>query len=250
MKELYEIFRIEEGVPLFLEDHLNRLFRGAQKSNINLNINPLKIKKYIYNYISHDSIAEGNFRLSFYFDETQLDVKEFRGQSIKPSYPPTHLYQSGIECSLMHAERIHPETKIANTELRNQADERISNNHLFEVILVNRDGRITEGSRSNVFFIKDKKLITAPDDCVLPGVVRKKTIELAKELAIPIDYKCLDAKKELPMMDGAFITGTSPRILPIREIDHLKFDPNNEVLQLLISKLKEKISNYIKENKK
>lgn len=250
MKELYEIFRIEEGDPLFLEDHLKRLFSGAQKSKINLNISQEDIQEYITRYLKRENIIEGNFRLSFFFDVTNLEVKEFKGRFITPSYPDQALYHQGIECSLMHSERIHPETKIANTDLRQQADQQIQKKQVFEVILVNHQGRITEGSRSNVFFIKDKKLITAGDDCILPGIVRKKTLELAKELKIPTEYRCLDANDELPLMDGAFITGTSPRILPVRAIDHLKFDPNNEVSQLLMSKLKEKISNYIKKTKK
>jgi branched-chain amino acid aminotransferase len=250
LKELYEIFRIEESVPLFLEDHLKRLFSGAQKSKIKLNISKEDIKEYITWYLTKEKIVEGNFRLSFFFDVDNLEVKEFKGRFIPPYYPDQALYHQGIECSLMHSERIHPETKIANTELRQQANQQIQKKQVFEVVLVNHQGRITEGSRSNVFFIKDKKLITAGDDCILPGIIRKKTLELAKELKISTEYRCLDANEELPLMDGAFITGTSPRILPVRAIDNLKFNPSNDISQLLMSKLKEKISNYIKATKK
>ena len=50
----------------------------------------------------------------------------------------------------------------------------ISDNKLYEVLLVDRNGRITEGSRSNVFFVKGNKFYTGPSAMVLVGITRKK----------------------------------------------------------------------------
>ena len=34
---IYEVIRIEQGIPLFLEDHLSRLFESADISHLNIN---------------------------------------------------------------------------------------------------------------------------------------------------------------------------------------------------------------------
>ena len=56
-----------------------------------------------------------------------------------------------------------------------------SDKMLYEVLLVNRDGVITEGSRSNVFFIKSGEVYTPPTDAVLPGVTRTMIIRILEE---------------------------------------------------------------------
>ena len=55
--------------------------------------------------------------------------------------------------------------KILNNRLRLSVNEELGKKKAYEALLVNRDGFITEGSRSNVFFVTEKGMIhTAPDN--------------------------------------------------------------------------------------
>ena len=47
-----------------------------------------------------------------------------------------------------------------------------------------KNNEITEGSRSNIFFLKDETLVTAPDNAVLNGITRKHILEICRENSI------------------------------------------------------------------
>lgn len=52
--------------------------------------------------------------------------------------------------------------------------------------------------------------------------------------------------KNIKMFEGLFISGTSPKILPICKVDDVEFDVNNEFLRELMRKFDEVIENYSK----
>ncbi|MGM0376373.1 MAG: aminotransferase class IV [Bacteroidota bacterium] len=250
VKELYEVFRVNEGVALFLEDHLERLFRGARKAGISMDMDFFDVMEYVEQLLASSEKREGNVRLSFYFDSETGTIVSHEGRFIPHHYPPEGMYKNGVACVLMDAERKIPGAKIAYTGYRERANELISQNQVFEALLTDRHNKITEGSRSNVFFIINNELITAPESKVLPGVVRKKTLALADKNNIPIAYRCIDAEEELLKTDACFLTGTSPRILPVIQIGNIKWTALHPVTEKLIHEFHEMIQKYITDHKK
>jgi len=93
----------------------------------------------------------------------------------------------------------------------------------FEAILVNEDGTVSEGSRSNIFFVKGNKLVTSPDSAVLLGVTRNKVAEVCESNGIEVEKRIIKID-ELESFDGAFITGTSNDVLPIKSIDKIVYN--------------------------
>ena len=118
-------------------------------------------------------------------------------------------------------------------ELRDATDRAIRTGDLYEVLLVNNDGKITEGSRSNVFFIKDGEVYTSPSDTVLLGVTRTMIIRIIEKAGIPLHYH-LVGKDELRSFDAAFLSGTSPKVLPIASIGGISYDVNDPVLRYVM----------------
>ena len=91
---------------------------------------------------------------------------------------------------------------------------------LTECIFV-RNGLITEGSHSNIFFVIDGTLYTHPEsEYVLSGITRKNIIRIAREAAIPVKEEPLPEKK-LGNIHEAFITNTSAEVTPVIAIDEL-----------------------------
>jgi branched-chain amino acid aminotransferase len=52
---------------------------------------------------------------------------------------------------------------------------------------------------------------------------------------------------ELQQFDAAFITGTSPKILPIKKIDNFTFNHQNKIVRQLMKKYDELIAGYLKQ---
>lgn len=234
---IYEVIRVINGVPLFLEEHLARLFYSAEIAKKQIPFNESEIESMLKKLIDVNERKLGNIFISC--------NEYFYAFYVESKYPDLLSYQKGIDCGTLIAERNNPNAKILQTSVRGQADKLIANRNLYEVLLVDNLGRITEGSRSNVFFIRENEIITPPGNEVLLGITRKKAISLSKNLGFKISEKdvLLD---NLSQFQAVFITGTSPKFLPLKKIDEIEFDPQNKIVQLLIKNYDDLIAEYIR----
>lgn len=239
---LYEVIRIVSGKPIFFEAHFERLTNSASqfKKNIWLNFN--QIKENIEKLISLNDCQFGNIKLVFQIND---NTKTFLAYFIKHYYPSEEQYQNGIKTLVHRAERPIPNAKVYNHALRSKTNDLIKEAEIFEVLLLNSMGNITEGSRSNLFFIKNNELHTALDADVLHGIIRGKVIESAVELGIPIRKHSIHYE-DLPSYDAAFLTGTSLLILPIKRINSISYSSSHDVISRLSKVLQTKINDYLK----
>jgi branched-chain amino acid aminotransferase len=233
---IYEVLRVVQGIPLFLEDHLERFYHSAQIAGKTITFSENQIKKFLNSLIEENEISTGNILIS-----CKINLKAF---FILHNYPTDNMYKEGVACGILKAERENPNAKVFQTTVRQQADKMLADNGFYEVLLVDHLGKITEGSRSNVFFVKENELITAPKDKVLLGITRQKTIQLAKNLNILVKETEIELN-ELNHFDAAFITGTSPKILPIKKTGSILFNSNNEIVRKLMKSYDDLIENYL-----
>ena len=169
----------------------------------------------------------------------------FLAYFIKHYYPTDDQHTNGVRTLVHSAERPIPNAKVYNHALRSKTNDLIRDAEIFEVLLLNSMRNITEGSRSNLFFIKNNELHTAIDEDVLHGIVRSKVIESAEELQIPIRKHAIKYD-ELPSYDAAFLTGTSLHILPIKRINSISYSSTHDIISKLSKNLQSKISDYLK----
>lgn len=217
----YEVIRLLESRPLFLDLHYERLIKTCNS----LNIEPpqkAKIIEDITNLVKISRIQNTNIKIA-------IDKNHYAIYPIVSRYPTKENYLRGVSCSLLFEERESPEIKAYQSELREKANEQISALDIYESILVNKDGLMTEGSRSNLFFIKGNEIFTAPDQLVLAGITRLKVLELIKELNLTIKFEAV-SKNELFQIGAAFICGTSPGVLPLANIENFKLNVENSIL--------------------
>lgn len=238
--QIYDVFRVENGRPIFLQDHLERLFKGLQQSKIVVSFSMEELRSKLFQLIKEAHVLNGNIKIEVVFKTSNHEMQSWRAAFIPTAYPDSLMYENGVDCCLLERERGNPEVKMANPQLRQESDRLRNDQSVYETILHSK-GIITEGSRTNIFFIRKNELWTAPDHLVLSGTIRKKVIEIAESISIPI-YLYPVTIEDLPRMDGAFITGTSPRVLPIRSIDYTSFKIPHPLTVLIMHKLQELIS--------
>ena len=237
---VYEVIRIIDSCPLFIEDHLDRLQKSATLLNVQLWLSVSQIQSKIAEFIKHESIEIGNLKLQFTFDG---DNSFFLLYQSRHSYPTLEMYKEGVTTKTLKIERENPNAKNIQS-FHSIAQTFIAENNLYEAILVDKDENITEGSKSNIFFLKNNTIITAFASDVLLGITRKYVMQAAQLLNIKIEERKI-ALHELQIFDAAFISGTSPKILPIKNIDANVFETNNVLLEQLMSKLDSLMLQYI-----
>lgn len=241
---VYEVFRVISSVPLFIKDHIERLEQSLAAHNII--VERAEIYKNIKTLLQLNQFVDGNIRISYW--KTEFNTHSMFSYDLH-SYPDKQMFEEGIELGIIYKERENPNVKFFDSEMREIAKESIDEHNFYEVILITQDNRITECSRSNIFFIKEKKVISPPSDQVLEGVTRKKIIEIIREEKIEFEERTIYIN-ELEDFDSCFISGTSKRVLPANKIASISIPYNcdNEVLRFLQKKFWEKCVEYIKKN--
>lgn len=149
---------------------------------------------------------------------------------------------------LYMAERQNPTAKLLNMGLRLEVYKAVIESGVYEALLVNRQGQITEGSRSNVFFIRNGKIITAPDQMVLKGISRKYVLQFLEKEGIPVRMEPLHLD-ELEKAEAAFLTGTSPKVLPVNRVRNQSFTTGHPLLAAAMKGYDRAVDDYIEKHK-
>ncbi|PKP09238.1 MAG: hypothetical protein CVU09_12030 [Bacteroidetes bacterium HGW-Bacteroidetes-4] len=242
IRSVYEVFKIVAGIPLFFEDHYHRMVRSMRLSGFKATAEPADI------YRSRiKTLCEINQK---FFGNMELRISCPGDKSISQlgfiahQYPEPLEYIHGVATATLKSERTNPNAKVKHTETRKQANAFLAVHRVFEVLLVNSDNKITEGSRSNVFFIRNNQVITAPASLVLLGITRKYVIEVLNRLNVPLIEKA-PAVDELSTFDAAFICGTSPGVLPLKQVDGIVLNTSNAVLRQVIKTFNDLVQDYL-----
>ena len=171
---IYEVIRMVKGIPVFFYDHMERLETSARLQKRKMLAGTSVLKRDIINLSKSDRKKEVNLKIVFNYNK---DSYNYLVYFIEPIYPTPEQYKKGVKGALFYAERKDPESKVINHRLRSEIYHKLILDGAYEALLVNNKNCITEGSRSNIFFIKGQTLFTAPEQSVLSGITRKHIIE-------------------------------------------------------------------------
>jgi branched-chain amino acid aminotransferase len=88
--------------------------------------------------------------------------------------------------------------------------------------LLDVNGNLSEGQGSNIFLVRDGRLLTPKERYVLPGVSRQAVIDLAHSLEIPFEETDIDLY-DAYTADECFLTSTSLCICGVRSLNGRTF---------------------------
>ncbi|SJZ45067.1 aminotransferase class IV [Garciella nitratireducens] len=253
-KSVYEVIKIKEGVPLFFDEHLERMKNSLFTFGIELKKTKQEILQEILQLVKVNRCKFINVKLVY--DFLQKKDCKFLIYFIESEYPQKDSYKNGVHTILFQGERKNPNVKTIYTSFKERVKQIRKQEGAYEALLVDEDGYIKEGSRSNVFFIKENILLTPPAGEVLLGVTRNYVLKICHKLGIQVKENPIHIN-HLKDIDGAFITGTTVDILPIASINQYRLrSTKNPIMKKImnlyekemnkdIQKRKEKLSNYI-----
>lgn len=132
---------------------------------------------------------------------------------------PAPLYQKGGRLVLIRSVRNDPrpmaQAKVTNYLTKMIARRECAGRSADEGVLLSPDGKVTECTSSNLFVVKNERLITPPlSDGLMPGVTRKVLLRLCRKLKTPFVEKSL-WPTDLKKADEIFITSTLKDVMPI-----------------------------------
>ena len=93
-----------------------------------------------------------------------------------------------------------------------------------DALMLDYRGYVAEATGANVFFIKDKDIVTPTPDCFLDGITRRTLIALAKANGFTVTERHMKPE-ELSDFDECFLTGTAAEVTPVSQIGEYSFKP-------------------------
>ena len=214
---VYEVIRLTGGRPQFLQEHYSRLENSLGAIGMEVPFTCGRLGSAIAELAEEGHVLDHNLKL-------EVDISGHGVLYMNPThYPSQEQYENGVRTELFRGERKNPNIKMMDQALRDATDAAIRDHDLYEVLLVDRSGYITEGSRSNIFFIRNGEVFTSPLHQVLPGVTRGKIIEIIRARGIVLHEDPIPASG-IADFDAAFISGTSPKVLPIASVGEITYD--------------------------
>jgi len=246
---VYEFIASYNGKMFCMKEHLDRL----QHSMEGLSFPKLSksfIENAVFELFEKAAIARAGIYIQISRGVAPRDhawPKEIKVQMImtikEVKEMPLKLRENGIAIITVQDERwSNCDIKTVQILPNAMAKQKAKNQGAYDAIFVSKDGIVREGTSSNFFMIKDKKLITPPlTKNILPGITRKVVLDLADDLGIKVKERFF-SKTELFSADEAFLTGTVTEILGIKTIDSIQIGngKSGEITQKLYKALREK----------
>ncbi|SMC01758.1 branched-chain amino acid aminotransferase [Sulfobacillus thermosulfidooxidans DSM 9293] len=223
---IFEGIRAYEGRVFKLEEHLDRLFDSAKSILLDIPYTREELAEAVCATVRENGLTDAYIRLvvSRGPGDLGLDPTKCSHPSViiiadRISLYPEELYQRGLELAAVSTRR--PATDVLNPSIKslnylNNILAKIEANlrGLPEVVLLNHQGYVVEGTGDNIFIVRQGALITPPTYAgILNGITRQVVIALAREMGITCREENITLH-DLYTADECFLTGTAAEVIP------------------------------------
>ncbi|MDF2524281.1 MAG: hypothetical protein K0R31_1922 [Clostridiales bacterium] len=112
---VYEVIRVIDGVPLFLEDHYFRMQKSLSIMGAELSISQEELKNEIHRLVTGNKLINFNAKVMVY---NSNDVQNLLLYISKSYYPGIEEVIQGIPVGLINCERENPNAKVINSQYK------------------------------------------------------------------------------------------------------------------------------------
>lgn len=215
---IFDFFRIMDGKPVFLSDHLDRFMRSATLMGLTLGYSKSELASLIHELaaMSTDAFLGVKMVLTGGESSNGFEPAETSNLWILPGVFQFADPIKGMRLTSQVYVREMAEIKSLNYAfaIRNWAQVKAFGAD--DLIYHTLEHGVSESSRSNLFYVKDG-VIHTPDVHILEGITRKHVIELASEMYQVNIGPC--SLVDFMQADEVFTTGSTKRVVPIVAID-------------------------------
>lgn len=217
---LFETMRAYYGNIVYLDAHLKRMKQACVSLKIKFPYSLVKLKEVVKKIVKINGLNDAYLRITLSKSVSGTDTL-VTAQKYQPY--PRQKYKQGFRAYISnYRQNEHSflaRLKTSNYLFYQLAYAQAKNQGFDEAIILNNRGYISEGSRSNIFLIKDKALFTPALECgCLDGITRRVIMDLAKKSRIPV-YSGNFTVRDLSWADEAFLTNSLLGVMPLVAVE-------------------------------
>lgn len=264
---VYETLRKYGGEPFLFDRHMQRLRASAAMLHLDV---PFPDDEFLRRSVETMQAAGLGRRADGSSGEAYIRILLTRGVGdltydpaatpvpslvviVKPlPVTPDVQYERGVKVVLVDLIRNHPlsvNPLIKSNNLLNNAlaMQQALRQGGVEGVLRNYRGQLSECSQSNLFIVKDGRVLTPPLDAgLLAGITRAFVFELGAALGISVEEATL-RDEDLLTADEAFFTSTTKELMPITRVDDTTIGAGTPgpITQALLTEFRVKASEMV-----
>jgi branched-chain amino acid aminotransferase len=232
---IWEGIRLHDGVLVFLDEHLDRLFQGARAIALDIGLSHAQLTGILYNLLAANNMHS----------DVHVRLMITRGTKKTPSQDPRltiggpnmviiaehklanpAVKQTGISLFTSTVRRGSPDYLDPRLNCHSKLHEVIALSQALqagadEALMLDIHGFVSTCNATNFFIVHGGEVWTSTGDYCLHGITRAKVIELCRANGIPVYQKNFSLTDAYDA-DEAFVTGTFGGLTPVHTIDGLR----------------------------
>jgi branched-chain amino acid aminotransferase len=229
---VWEGLRVHDDHPVFLDQHLDRLYEGAKAIALDIGLGRDELRRAIYETLQANGMTDDvHVRLmvtrgvkSTPYQDPRMTV----GPAtivIVPEYkrPKRAVVDAGIRLFTVHVRRPYPDVVDPKLNAHSKLNDITACIQAYtagadEALMLDPHGFVATCNSTHFFIVRRGELWTSSGAFCLGGITRGTVLRLAREAGIPTherDFSLTDVYGA----DEAFVTGTFAGLVPVREVD-------------------------------
>jgi branched-chain amino acid aminotransferase len=228
---VFEGIRVYNGVIFRFKEHLERLYSSAKAIRLQLPLTPDEMTRAVVETLKRNELKDAYIRLVVTrgVGDLGVDPRKCRKPSVviiteyaDPSFGAM-AKQRGISVIISSVRRDAVDATTHEIKSLNYLNSVLAKQEAFDAgaddaLMLDRNGFVSEATTTNLFIVKHGDIFTPPTTSgILPGVTRRRTIKLARELGLNLVETGL-TPYDVTNADEAFLTGTLSEIVPLVKV--------------------------------
>lgn len=224
---IFDFLRVTGNAPLYWEDHLDRFFFSAQAMHLPVKYQRDALQQIILQLIKENALPFSGIRImlsggsspdGYQITEPNLVIVQ---TPLTP--PPDQVMLPGYKVVSYPHQRQMPHVKTTDYLMAIWLQPWVKQQAADDV-LYHQNGIITEFPRSNFFLVTEDQTIVTPEKNILAGITRKQILQVAEANGLRVIQKDISLE-EIGAAREAFISSSTKRVIPIRQLDDIQFAP-------------------------
>lgn len=229
---VWEAFRLHEGVLVFIDEHLDRLWHGAEVIGLEIPISREQILGRINQVVAANEM----------YDQVHIRLIITRGLKPTPYQAPWVVAGPPTIVIIPEHKKANPQRAVDGISLvtvdiirgpQNAQDPRINSLSKHnciagcldagrkggdEGLMLDPKGNVATCNSTHFFIVRNGEVWTSTGEYCLDGITRRKILDLCKENGIP-SFERDFTTEHVRTADEAFVTGTFAGLTPVVEYD-------------------------------
>ena len=225
---VWESFRLHNGVLVFIEEHLDRLFRGAEAISLDPGRSRLQIMGEIERVV----------KLNEMNDDVHIRLILSRGEKPTPYQAPWVISSEPTLVIIPEYKKSNPNRAIegislvpvgirrGGPEIQDPRINSLSKHNCIaacieasergadEGLMLDPNGFVSTCNSTHFFIVKDGEVWTSTGEYCLDGITRRKVLEICESNGIK-SFERNFTLEEVRQADEAFVTGTFAGLTPV-----------------------------------